>query len=415
MSVGTRGDMEPFLAIAEILKQKGHHVICAFPEQFRYLAEDAGVKFFSLGTKFIELLESDAGKDAMGGSASGLRKFLAYVRLASKQTDINKELVIKQHELIEREHPDRVVYNGKATYPVIWGIHNPGKAILVSPVPYVHYVKDHTHVAFNSNYGVFLNKLTFALADFGMLVTLVIQMKWLKIRKYITRKQIRQAVRTHKVMYTNSPTLFPRQNDWDENIHVVGYHKRETLGTWKSDKNLKRFLAKHKKIVFITFGSMTNPEPEKKTRIILDVLKQYQIPAIINSAFGGLVEPEKYNTDLIHFVSGIPYEWIFPKMYAVVHHGGSGTTHLALKYGCASLIIPHVIDQFVWSRLITDLGVGPKGLPIYRISEKDFGKRIVDLYRNPSYEEKAIRISKEMQKEDLRKKLYKTIIGSSVR
>jgi UDP:flavonoid glycosyltransferase YjiC (YdhE family) len=414
ISVGTRGDMEPFLAIANILNEKGHHVVCAFPEQFRYLAEDAGVTFVSLGTKFIELLESDVGKSAIGGSASGVRKFLAYMKLASKQTDTNKELAIKQHELIEREQPDRIVYNGKATFPIIWGIHNPGKTVMVSPVPYVHYVKDHTHVAFNSNFGAFLNKLTFALADFGMLMTLAIMLKWVKYGKNITRKQIRQAVRSKKVMYTISPTLFSRQDDWDENIHVIGYHKRETAGIWKPDKNLKRFLAKHKKIVFITFGSMTNPEPEEKTRIILDVLAQYHIPAIINTAAGGLIEPEKYDTDLVHFVSGIPYDWIFPKMYAVVHHGGSGTTHLALKYGCASMIVPHIIDQFVWSRLISDLGVGPRGLPIHKLTRQRLRPKLLDLFQNPTYKAEAQQISKRMGKEDLRKRLYKTILGSGL-
>ena len=66
ISVGTRGDMEPFLAIGEILKEKGHQVICAFPEQFRNLVEDTDMEFASLGTKFIQMLESDLGKAAMG-------------------------------------------------------------------------------------------------------------------------------------------------------------------------------------------------------------------------------------------------------------------------------------------------------------------------------------------------------------
>ena len=83
ISIGTRGDMEPFLAIGEILKKKGHHVICAFPEQFRNLAEDSSLEFASLGAKFIELLESEDGKAAMGGSGSGLRKFFAMLRTSS--------------------------------------------------------------------------------------------------------------------------------------------------------------------------------------------------------------------------------------------------------------------------------------------------------------------------------------------
>lgn len=79
MSIGTRGDMEPFMAIGQLLKAKGHDVICAFPEQFRDLVENGNMEFFSLGRNFIELLDSDAGKAALGGSGSGLKKFIAYI------------------------------------------------------------------------------------------------------------------------------------------------------------------------------------------------------------------------------------------------------------------------------------------------------------------------------------------------
>lgn len=187
ISIGTRGDMEPFLAIGDILKEKGCHVICAFPEQFRKLAEDADMEFRSLGLKFTELLDSDDGKAALGGSGSVLKKMLAYIKLALKQKDINKELVNRQYALIESDNPDRIVYNGKAIYPIIWGIHNRGKTILVSPVPYMHYVKNHTHVAFNSNYGSFLNKLTYGLANLGLIMTVQITAKWLKMSEKITR------------------------------------------------------------------------------------------------------------------------------------------------------------------------------------------------------------------------------------
>ncbi len=57
-AVGTRGDMEPFVATGEILQKKGHRVICSMPGQFRQIAEDSGLEFESLGAKFIELLIS---------------------------------------------------------------------------------------------------------------------------------------------------------------------------------------------------------------------------------------------------------------------------------------------------------------------------------------------------------------------
>ncbi len=84
--------MEPFLAIGELLKEKGHQVICAFPGQFRNIAEESNLEFVTLDKKYIDLLDSDDGRAAMGGNGSGLRKLDAYIRFASHQTEANKEL-----------------------------------------------------------------------------------------------------------------------------------------------------------------------------------------------------------------------------------------------------------------------------------------------------------------------------------
>ncbi len=77
---------------------------------------------------------------------------------------------------------------------------------------------------------------------------------------------------------------------------------------------------------------------------------------------GELVELNKYDTKQFHFVSGIPYDWILPKVYGVIHHGGSGTTHMVLRNGCVSLIIPHIIDHYIRDARVAELGTGPRGL-----------------------------------------------------
>jgi UDP:flavonoid glycosyltransferase YjiC (YdhE family) len=411
ISIGTRGDMEPFLAIGELLNGRGHRVICAFPEQFRGLAEESDLEFFSLGEKFIEMLDSDVGKAALGGSGSKLSKLYAYIKLAGKQTEINKELVNRQYQLIERENPDRIVYNGKAIYPVIWELNNRGKTILVSPVPFVHYVRNHTHVAFNSNLGPVLNKFTYSLANFGLITTAKITAKWLNIKRKGIGKQIKSALLSNKAIYTISPALFSRPDYWHENIQVLGYHGRNEGTDWRAGRGLNEFIKKHDRILLITFGSMTNPEPDKKTEIFVDILQRHRIPAIINTASGGLVKPGQYDSGILHFVSRIPYDWIFPKVYGVIHHGGSGTTHLTLKHGCATLIIPHIIDQFVWNQMIYEAGAGPKGIRIDKITAKNLEPKILELMNNQSYKTKAEKIAGQMEKEDFREELYKAIVG----
>jgi UDP:flavonoid glycosyltransferase YjiC (YdhE family) len=402
--------MEPFIAIGELLKSKGHQVVCAFPEQFEQLALASEMQFASLGPEFIRMLESEVGKTALGGSGKGFRKFLAFVKLAFLQGPINKLLVKRQFEIIEQEKPDRIVHNGKAMYPVLWGIENEDHNIQISPVPYLHYVKGHTHVAFNSNFGSILNKATFKLAKFGLVQTLLITKKWSGIAKNISKKQINAALNYGKVIYTISPSLFPRPQMWNANMQVLGYHQKKNLSAWKPDHPLNEFLSKHENVLFLTFGSMTNPEPEKKTEIILGVLEKLKISAIINTASGGLIMPAGFYSEKILFINSIPYNWIFPKVRAVVHHGGSGTTHLAIKNACPTLIIPHIIDQFVWNKMVYEKGLGPKGMKISQLNARNFEEKVKDLMHNQTYASNVSRLASQMNLEDFENKICEAIL-----
>lgn len=409
VSVGTRGDMEPFLTLGELLKAKGHEVITAFPEQFRGLAKDTGLAFASLGSKLIELLESDTGRAAMGGS-TGWKKISAIIKLAQVQGESQKELVVKQKEVLEQEQPDIVVYNYKATYPILWATIHGKKAIYLSPLPYMHDVENHAHLLFNGNYGPFINKLTYKIANWGMLRAVKQAAKWLDVRDKMDTHAVKQILSEGKSIYLISPALFPKQQIGGKNIQVLGFHERNKTANWQADPALINFLEKHPKMLLITFGSMLNSQPVKNTEILLNLLAKNKIPTIINTAAGGLREPANYDRRLFHFVSRIPYEYLFPKMYAVIHHGGAGTTHMALKYGCASMIIPHIVDQFAWNDVLSELGVGPKGMKISKLKPNTIEPKILALMKDQTYKQKAMTIKKEMALEDFTEKLYHTIV-----
>lgn len=408
MSVGTRGDMEPFLALGQGLVQRGHHVTCAFPAQFEHLTEEAGLEFVSLGSGFIDLLDSDLGRAALGGGGSALSKLAANVRLASQQKEVNKALIERQHRVAESRQPDRILYNGKAIYAVLWELAHPGRTVLVSPVPYLHYVEGHTHLAFHTNLGKPLNKLTYALADFGQAVTARIAARWLRLPRPPRLRRLRRVLAARRVAYTVSPTLFPRPSYWPGNIQVLGYPERARSKGRHSDEALRAFLERHpeRSVLFATFGSMTNPEPKRRTEALVEVLLRHRIPAIINTASGGLVELEDLPTDLIHFVSEIPYERVFPLVRAVLHHGGSGTTHTALRAGCPSLIVPHVVDQFVWGRIVEDLGAGPAALSIRELTGRRLEPSILALWGNRGYRTRAQELAVRMAAENLDEDLY---------
>lgn len=411
ISIGTRGDIEPFLAIAEILKERGHNVICVFPEQFRNLAEDSKNNFIPLSPKLIELIESKDVKVTMGGRRSILKKIKNFIRIYRQSNPIINEIFLQEQEIIINENPDKIVSHITAVYPIVHEIKNPNSSILISTLPCIlHPVKEYPSIGFKSNYGPFFNKITYKISNFLLLRIILHTTKDFRKSLKITPKDVKNTLFSKKISYMVSPTIFSRPKSWPENARIVGYHERDKSMNWKSDENLNLFLEKHNKIMFITFGSAINPKPEKNTKIFLDILENNGIPAIINIAGGGLNKPKIYDKELIHFIPTIPYDWIFPKVYCVIHHGGAGTTHMATKYGCPSLIIPHIVDQYLWDTLLKDLGIGPKGIPIKKLNRKKLEPKVLDLFHNANYKTKALELSEKMKNEDFTSALYESIV-----
>ncbi len=400
ISIGTRGDIEPFAALAEILGQRGHEVVCAFPEQFAKYARESNARFFPMKREFLEMLDSSAGKAALGGGGSVLDRFRSYYSLYRQNRIISFQMLQQQKEFIEQESPDVILHSLKAFYPIYWHLDHPGKAILVSPIPCVLHPADGMASIFlnGKDYGSVINRRSYAFMRRLSMSFFRSQLNRMEIRT--SKKELNRSFMEEKVIYTIADSLYPEMDEWPDHVRVVGYLERDKTIHWTPPGELDSFLEKYPEPLFITFGSMTNPDPEGKTKFILDTLKNTGIPAIINTAAGGLIKPEKDLPDHVFFVSDIPYDWIFPRVRAVIHHGGAGTTHLALKYGCASMIVPHIPDQHLWNRILSGHGVGPKGPGISRfISDETTGK-INDLYENVAYRETAGRLGSALRRED---------------
>lgn len=405
LSIGTRGDCEPFLGVGEMLRKYGEDVVCAFPEQYRNLAEDSGFRFCSLGSGFIDLLDSQDGRNAISGK--GLQKFTATMRTAKASVPIQKDIIRKQHVIIATENPDIIIFHPKAVYPVPYHLKTDKKVIILGTVPQMlHEVKGKPHIGLDK----LPPKLSYEIANFGFAQSVMFAVRMF-FKSEFRRRQIQEELLRLPIFYTVSPHIFPRPAYWNDNVIVAGFLERNKTVNWKPDYELNAFIERHEKLLFITFGSMTNSNPQEKAKIMVDVLKELKIPAILNSSGGGLVEPESYDKDFIHFVKSIPYDWAFPKMYATVHHGGAGTTQSSLKAGCATMAIPHVGDQPMWNKRIAELGAGPKGMPIEKMNKQNLKEKLWDLYNNPQYKENAVNLGERMRAEDYSEMLYEFIVG----
>ncbi|MEM6726416.1 MAG: glycosyltransferase [Bacteroidota bacterium] len=417
ISVGSRGDMEPFLAQAHILRNAGHEVHCAFPEQFRTITELDGFPFHSLGARFLELIEGEPSKQIMSGSGSRWSRMKALWTLIQNSRGIIQELLDRQSTILEKLQADRVIYHPKCTYCNLWELAHPRTCILLSPLPCIlHPTERYGTIGVRGvvDRGPFWNRMSFHLTNAIRIISLKIY-----ARKYIRRfkgvnmsfRRIwRNLLHESKAMYTFSPSLFPAPKSWHNDVQVLGYYERNKTKHWEPDPALIAFLEQYPKPLFISFGSMVNNDPTGKTQLILDVLKELELPAILNESWGGLEAPEAY-PEYIHFVKNVPYDWLFPKVAAVVHHGGSGTTHTGLKFACPTLVIPHIVDQFMWNKVIYELEVGPMGVPIERLDREGLKKNLQSLVNTRVFHKNAQAIAQQMTVESDPQKVLDFVIG----
>jgi len=409
--VGTRGDVEPFLAVGMMLKARGHEAVVVLPEQFCELAKEAGLRSISLGPEFIDFLDSKDGRIAMGGSGGRFAKIFALARLAAKSGVVNNQLVERQQCIIEAEQPDRILFHGKAIYPVLWSIGHPGRAKLLISVPDMHPVPGRTHIGFHTNLGPWLNKQSYRLANWGLFQAVWRCVKHLGLRQNYQKRQVKKELFDTETAYAISPALFPRPVAWPDNLKVLGYHQRKRPVAFEPPPELEAFLAKHSRVMVVTFGSMLNPNPIATTQLMLEATGRLDIPTIFVEGAGGLLRPPQYDRERCLFLKRVPYSWLFPRVYAVVHHGGSGTTHLSTAAGCATLILPHLIDQFVWNRIIAERGAGPLGVSMGKLSLSRLSPKLASVWQAERYRNKAQLLAEQMAEEDFEEAFVAFAVG----
>jgi sterol 3beta-glucosyltransferase len=164
------------------------------------------------------------------------------------------------------------------------------------------------------------------------------------------------------LLYSYSPAVLPKPPDWGDHVHVTGYWFLDHQPDWRPPGDLVDFLGAGPAPLYVGFGSMSSREPETTTRIVLDALRGSGLRAVIGTGWGGLSEVDL--GDDVFAIQAVPHAWLFPRVAAVVHHGGAGTTAAGLRAGVPSVIVPHFGDQHFWARRVARLGVGPR--PIAR-------------------------------------------------
>jgi sterol 3beta-glucosyltransferase len=205
-------------------------------------------------------------------------------------------------------------------------------------------------------------------------------------------------IRQTPVLYGYSPAVLPRPADWDESTHVTGYWFLNPEGAWTPPPALVEFLQAGPPPVYVGFGSMSHREPEETAQLVLQALAQTHQRAILLSGWSGLQGLEA--PDSVFTIDAIPHAWLFPRVAAVVHHGGAGTTAAGLRAGVPSVVIPFFGDQTFWGQRIAQLGVGPAPIPRQKLTVERLAQAIGQAANDREMRQHASSLGSTIRAED---------------
>jgi UDP:flavonoid glycosyltransferase YjiC (YdhE family) len=175
------------------------------------------------------------------------------------------------------------------------------------------------------------------------------------------------------IIYGYSKHVLPKPKDWGAHLHVTGYWFVDDPG-WRPPKELTNFLDCGPMPIYIGFGSMVDAEAIKTTDLVLEALQLNGQRAIMHGGWSDLGSSSLPET--VHKVGDVPHSWLFPRLAAIVHHGGAGTTAAALRAGVPSVIVPYFADQPFWAHHVHQLGASPKPIPRKKITTANLARAI---------------------------------------
>ncbi|MFZ5638807.1 MAG: glycosyltransferase [Pseudomonadota bacterium] len=194
-----------------------------------------------------------------------------------------------------------------------------------------------------------------------------------------------------------SPTILPKASEWGADVRVVGYWFLDSDDEYRPPDALSDFLAAGEPPVVIGFGSHVGRNPRKLTALVASALAQSGQRGVIVSGWGGLEDPGGLSG--VHFVKQVPYGWLLPRAKALVHHGGAGTTSIALATGTPQITVPFGWDQAFWGYRCAALGVGLGPFAAARLTPESLASAIATVCGDSGFAQRAERIASSVRQE----------------
>jgi len=370
-TIGTRGDVQPYIALALGLLKAGHTITLATHPCLRRLVEAYGVPFAPMGP------DIDIGHEAAMIRANAPHWMVGFMRVmrftfamleqshaSLLETCRGADLVIVSHSAAGRMEADKL------------GLPTVSVTLMAEAIP----VKDPQDP--------FLKRVLMVLAGAGM--------GWLMTRPI---DQIRKRAGLPPMGATGitsetlnliplSPQISPPNPLWQPRHRQTGYWFAPAPETWTPPEDLAAFLEAGEPPVVVSLGAMAlgGEDSLQAAQITLAAVEQTGVRAIIQGWDEALKQLPLPPT--VFHAGSVPHDWLLPRASGLVHHGGFGTTASGFRSGIPMLVIPHIIDQFIWGNKVAQLGVGAQPVPRPKLRVENLAAALLQM-QSPEMRQKA--------------------------
>lgn len=372
LTYGTRGDVEPYIALGQGLKRAGHCVTLVTSSRFRDDIERAGLRYAFMNDGMLTLLDAPENQGVLEDTNNVFQVVKRTLGLLKRIGPMQRALADESWAAAQRCQPDIIVFHPKAfnapdiaeklCVPVVMALVVPG---LVPTAEYPNMMLPRLKL------GGWYNKFSYSFVNglIGLSVAKHVQ-AWRKenhLPKAERFSLLRKVDGTPiPVIHGFSSSVVTRPDDWPQTARICGYWHNKDAENYEPSVELLAFLSAGSPPVYVGFGSMTGRDPERLAGIVIEALQSAGLRGVLATGWGGM--KVKALPESIFAVDQVPHSWLFPRVCGVVHHGGAGTTAAAFHAGKPSIIIPFFGDQPFWGHRAHTLNAGSAPIPVKKLT-----------------------------------------------
>ena len=387
-TIGTRGDVEPYVALGRALMESGHEITICTCSHYEPFIREYGLGYAYVNNDFIDFMHSPEGKIILGNAGSFWKTLATLAPMISKLVNLQERQMADVWAATKESAPDLILYHPKALGAPDFAEKLGVPCMLAFWLPiYVPTTRFPAMGFPELPLGPGYRRLTYQLIRRILLMMSKRVRKW-RIQNGLNppspglRMQLPDG-RPIPALHGFSRHIIPRPEDWPETAIVTGYWFLNQAEHWNPSRSLTEFLSRGEPPVYFGFGSIFGRDPKRITQIVLEAVRRTGVRAILARGWGGLEPGDSAQSESVMFIEAAPHRWLFPRVNAVTHHGGCGTTAAGLLAGKPSIICPFFGDQPFWGRHVERLGVGPSPIPQSKMTV-DRLCRAIDRARNDS-------------------------------